>query len=68
MQIKIQLGKLNLQDSLPDILMNSIGAGHWRVTIQPIAPDDSMDMLDQTAFLNGYAPEDEGLYDDYPTR
>jgi hypothetical protein len=47
--------------------LNSIGAGHWRVTIQPIAPDD-MDMLDQTAFLNGYAPEDEGLYDDYPTR
>jgi antitoxin (DNA-binding transcriptional repressor) of toxin-antitoxin stability system len=25
-------------------------------------------MRNHDAFLNGYAPEDEGLYDDYPTR
>jgi hypothetical protein len=53
--------------TLPDSLLANIGAGRWLVTIQA-APENSMAMLDHTAFLNGYAPEDEGLYDDYPTR
>lgn len=65
-EVELQAGE---KLSLPDSLLNSIGAGRWVVTIQPISPEDStMSMLDQTAFLNGYAPEDEGLYDDYPTR
>lgn len=64
-EVELQAGE---KLSLPDSLLNSIGAGRWVVTIQPISPEDSIAMLDQTAFLNGYAPEDEGLYDDYPTR
>jgi hypothetical protein len=64
-EVELQAGE---KLSLPDSLLASIGAGRWVVTIQPIAPEDSMAMLDQTAFLNGYALEDEGLYDDYPTR
>jgi hypothetical protein len=64
-EVELQAGE---KLSLPDSLLNSIGAGRWVVTIQSIAPEESMSMLDHTAFLNGYAPEDEGLYDDYPTR
>ena len=64
-EVELQAGE---KLSLPDSLLNSIGAGRWVVTIQPISPEDSIAMLDQTAFLNGYAPEDEGIYDDYPTR
>jgi hypothetical protein len=52
---------------LPDSLLANIGAGRWVVTIQA-ASEDSMAMLDHSAFLNGYAPEDEGLYNDYPTQ
>jgi hypothetical protein len=68
-EVELQAGE---KLSLPDSLLNSVGEGRWVVTIQPIASEDSLDdsvsMLDNAAFLNGYAPEDEGLYDDYPTR
>ncbi|MBW4514144.1 MAG: hypothetical protein KME11_02835 [Timaviella obliquedivisa GSE-PSE-MK23-08B] len=64
-EVELQAGE---KLSLPDSLLNNIGAGRWVVTVQPIPPEDSVAMLDHTAFLNGYAPEDEGLYDDYLTR
>jgi hypothetical protein len=63
-EVELQAGE---KLALPDSLLASIGAGRWVVTIQPVKPEDSMAMLDHTAFLNGYDPEDEGLYDDYPT-
>lgn len=50
---------------LPENLTQNLGAGKWLVTIQPkISPK----IRDHAAFLNSYAEEDEGLYDDYPSR
>jgi hypothetical protein len=63
-EVELQAGE---KLALPDGLLADIGAGRWVVTIQPVVPEDSMAMLDHTAFLNGYAPEDERLYHDYPT-
>lgn len=42
-----------------------------RVTITPVDDDyevQSAPIRDHAAFLNSYAPEDEGLYDAYPPR
>jgi len=42
-----------------------------RVTITPMDDDYEVQQApirDHTAFLNSYAPEDEGLYDAYPPR
>jgi hypothetical protein len=47
---------------LPESLVASVGPGRWRISIQPSA------MRDHKAFLNSYAPEDEGLYDGYSSR
>lgn len=54
--------------ALPPEVVDRVGAGHWQITIRLL--DDSVvpESRGHTAFLNGYAPEDEGLYDDYPTR
>ena len=50
--------------TLPESLRAHINAGRWLITIHPLpAPCRS-----HSAFLNSYAPEDEGLYDDYPPR
>jgi hypothetical protein len=54
---------------LPETLIEGIGAGRWVITIQPLdtaSPQTSI--RDHTDFLNSYAPEDEGLYEDYPAR
>jgi len=51
---------------LPENLMENLGAGKWLVTIQPKTVE--LEIRNHAAFLNGYAPEDEGLYDDYPSR
>ncbi len=56
-EIEISPGK---QLILPDELIASIGPGRWRVTIEPLRPAP---VRSHAAFLNGYAPEDEGLYD-----
>ena len=48
--------------TLPDEIINQIGVGRWLISIAP-APLEPIRQHD--AFLNGYAPEDEGLYDDY---
>jgi hypothetical protein len=54
---------------LPESLVKSLGAGRWLITIQPLTSESSViPIRDHSAFLNSYAPEDEGLYDDYPTR
>lgn len=62
-EIDLQPGELL---ALPPELTASIGAGRWLVTIQPAAsPSVSLLTRSHDAFLNSYAPEDEGLYDDY---
>jgi hypothetical protein len=50
---------------LPSSLADQIGPGRWRITVQP-ATDGPVRC--HAAFLNGYAPEDEGLYDEHPAR
>jgi hypothetical protein len=49
--------------SLPEEAAKILGPGRWLVSIRPA--DVSPQILrDHTSFLNSYAPEDEGLYDD----
>jgi Arc/MetJ-type ribon-helix-helix transcriptional regulator len=50
--------------TLPASLIAQIGAGRWLITIQPLAAP----IQSHSAFLSSYAPEDEGLYDDYSPR
>lgn len=50
---------------LPNDLTERIGAGRWLVTVQPVTEPP---IRQHAAFLNAYAPEDEGLYDDAPSR
>jgi hypothetical protein len=52
---------------LPEEIINSIGAGRWKISIVPVTPNTDT-VRQHTAFLNSYAPEDEGLYDDYSAR
>lgn len=50
--------------TLPESLIEQVGEGNWIITIQPKLKET--EIRDHKGFLNGYAPEDEGLYDDYP--
>jgi hypothetical protein len=52
--------------TLPQALVNSVGPGRWVVTIHSIPGRSSV--RDHSAFLAGYEPEDEGLYDDCAPR
>ena len=53
--------------TLPPALINSVGAGRWLITVQP-AEDSGAAIRRHDAFLAGYAPKDEGLYDDHAGR
>ena len=53
---------------LPDALVESVGEGRWLITVQPVNGSIVPSHRRHTAFLNGYAPEDEGLYDADPAR
>jgi hypothetical protein len=54
--------------SLPADVAQILGPGHWRVSITAGGNShQTMAAGAYTAFLRSYAPEDEGLYDDYPT-
>ena len=52
--------------ALPDSLLNSVGPGRWIITVQALPPGSPI--RDHSAFLRGYASEDEGLYDDCAAR
>ena len=51
--------------ALPPDVVDKVGPGRWIVTIRPWEDTASV-VRRHDAFLNGYAPEDEGLYDDLP--
>ncbi len=51
--------------ALPQAIVESVGPGHWTITVQPTSAVPTT-IRSHSAFLNGYAPEDEGLYDDCP--
>lgn len=61
-EIEVQPGETL---TLPQSLVDQVGVGNWIITIQP-KQKKSEAIRDHDAFLNGYALEDEGLYDDYP--
>jgi hypothetical protein len=55
--------------ALPESLTQALGPGRWRITIQPLSPAAPVvPIRSHDAFMNSYAPEDEGLYDEYPAR
>ncbi|MBM4460333.1 MAG: hypothetical protein FJ011_21645 [Chloroflexi bacterium] len=56
--------------SLPAHLINAVDAGRWLITIRPYsaATMSAPSIRSHSAFLNSYAPEDEGLYDELPAR
>lgn len=49
---------------LPESLTNSLSPGHWVITIRRKSSPSEITRTYE-AFLRSYAPEDEGLYDDY---
>ena len=50
--------------TLPPDWVTALGAGRWKITIEPASPTDTTyPIRDHGAFLNSYAAEDEGLYD-----
>ncbi|ARI83675.1 hypothetical protein [Microcystis aeruginosa] len=58
-EVEIEEGE---QLNLPSSIVQGIGKGKWVITIQPkTLVSDRL----HSSFLNSYAPEDEGLYDDY---
>lgn len=64
--VELQPGEI-LQ--LPESVAKRVGPGRWRIIIEPIEEDNSASSVrGHSAFLAGYAAEDEGLYDDYPSR
>jgi hypothetical protein len=64
-EVQLQLGETL---ALPDTFTKNIGEGRWLITIQPAQSIPTPAPRSHDAFLNGYAPEDNGLYDDYPSR
>jgi hypothetical protein len=54
---------------LPEALVKGVGPGRWVLNVRPAGRAGlRRKYLGQNGFLNSYAPEDEGLYDDGPTR
>jgi hypothetical protein len=65
-EIELQPGE---QLQLPQSITDRVGPGHWLVTVQPAEDLTSgSPVRSHLAFLNSFAAEDEGLYDDYPPR
>ena len=61
-EVELQTGE---KITLPDAIANNVGQGRWLITITPLTTDSSQNSVrSHNAFLNGYVPEDEGLYDD----
>jgi len=64
-EIELQTGE---KLTLPDEVADRIGEGRWLITIALLTNEPASTIARRHhAFLNGYAPEDEGLYDDYST-
>ncbi len=62
-EIEIQPGE---KLTLPQALIDGVGAGRWMITIQPSGLSTANPAIhDHTAFLNSYTTDDEGLYDEY---
>jgi hypothetical protein len=49
--------------TLPPEFLEKVGPGRWVVTVRPLDAS-TPEVRRHDALLHGYAPEDEGLYDD----
>lgn len=56
--------------SFPEEAAKQLKPGKWLISIRPAQKElaSSVQTRQHRAFLNSYADEDEGLYDDYPKR
>ena len=54
--------------ALPPAIVESVGPGRWIITVRPLGDATANLVRRHDAFLNGYALEDEDLYDDAPSR
>ncbi|MDZ7343428.1 MAG: hypothetical protein ONA90_02815 [candidate division KSB1 bacterium] len=55
--------------SFPEDAAKQIKPGKWVISISPADKMlDSKPIRGYGAFLNSYVDDDEGIYDDYPTR
>jgi len=54
----------------PEDAVKRLSPGKWWINIRPVPAQNNIgnQIRGHGAFLNSYAAEDEGLYDDYPTR
>ena len=50
--------------SLPNEAAQIIGPGRWQISIRPFEPGTGEAVREHSAFLNSFAPEDEGLHDE----
>jgi len=50
--------------TLPPALVDIVGPGRWMLAVRPWPGPTATAVRRHDAFLNGYAPEDEGIYDD----
>jgi hypothetical protein len=50
--------------ALPAALGQIVGPGRWLLTVRPWSGAGNVTVRRHSAFLDGYAAEDEGLYDD----
>jgi len=50
--------------ALPEALAETVGPGRWILTVRPWTDGGTLPVRRHDAFLSGYAPEDEGLYED----
>lgn len=50
--------------TLPPSLVENVGPGRWLVSVRSCGGLATVEVRRHDAFLDGYAPQDEGLYDD----
>jgi hypothetical protein len=54
--------------TLPEEVVNRLAPGKYSIAIIPTEELSERPIRDHSALLNGYSPEDEGLYDDLVSR
>jgi len=66
-EIELKDGEIFL---FPEDAVKRLSPGKWWISIRPVPAQNNNgnQIRGHGGFLNSYAAEDEGLYDDYPTR
>jgi hypothetical protein len=65
-EVELRNGEVFL---FPEEVVKQITPGKWWISIRPVPKATNGNLVrGHDAFLNSYTDDDEGLYDDYPTR